>query len=76
MLEDCYLPVEMAVPAMFQRRRLTSFQESLFPDLLKSLTYLFVRENKYIHHMEVMRTVVINEDMEWKKKGMRCWRKP
>ncbi|XP_052203969.1 uncharacterized protein LOC127809246 [Diospyros lotus] len=62
------LPIEMAVSAMFQGVQLTSFQEFLSLDPPKSLIDLFVMANKYIHHIEVMRTVAMNEDREKKRK--------
>ena len=52
---------------MFQGVRLTSFQESLSLDSPKSLANLFVRVNKYIHHIEVMRTMAMDEDRERKR---------
>ncbi|XP_052197290.1 uncharacterized protein LOC127804466 [Diospyros lotus] len=67
-LEIHNLPIEMVVSAMFQGAQLTSFQESLSLDYPKSLADLFVRANKYIHHTEVMRTVVMDEDRERKRK--------
>ncbi|XP_052204085.1 uncharacterized protein LOC127809363 [Diospyros lotus] len=67
-LEIRNLPIEMAMSAILQGARLTSFQESLSLNSPKSLADLFVRANKYIHHTEVTRTVAIDEDREWKKK--------
>ena len=53
---------------MLQGTRLASFQESLSLDPPTSLTDLFVRANRYILHIEIMRNVGGNEDREWKRK--------
>ncbi|XP_052197339.1 uncharacterized protein LOC127804507 [Diospyros lotus] len=58
----------MAVSAMFQGTRLPPLQESLSLDLSKSLANLFVRANKYILHIKMMRTIGGNEDGERKRK--------
>lgn len=48
----------------YKETHLTSLQESLSLDPPNSLAYLFVKENKYILHAEVMQTVRIDEDRE------------
>ena len=68
MLEIGNLLIEMAVSAMFQGTWVTSFQESLSLNPPKSLADLFVKANKYIHHMKVIRTTTIDEDTERKRK--------
>lgn len=66
--EICDLPIEMVVSAMLQGTWLTSFQESLSLDPPMPLVDLFVEANKYILHIEVMRTMGGNEDKEQKRK--------
>ena len=67
-LEICNLPIEMAVSAMFQGTRLTPLQESLSLNPPKSLADLFVRANKYILHIEMMKTIGGNDEGERKRK--------
>ena len=67
-LEVHDFPAKMAMSAILQGTRLTSLQESLFLDPPTSLVDLFARVNKFMLHIEVMRTIGGNEDREQKRK--------